>query len=345
MTGHRRSSTLAAGSLMLAAVLVGAGSTQAAAGDETCLGKPATIVGSGPLVVGTEGPDVIVAVRGDLREVRGLGGDDAICVVPGDAGDAAVEVDAGEGIDQVLLSHPRSGDVLEGGPGADTIIAHAAGDSLDLDLRTGALHLTRPATGTPQVRATGFEHATLVGRRLTARGDAGDNNLRLLGCQVDARGGPGDDWIQVGPDHEDDQDFLCARSSARLYGGAGDDHLRGSEGADQLWGGPGDDRIWGRGGDDRIQGGPGHDRIAGGTGDDRIWGAKGRDRLWGGKGDDRIWGGPGQDRIWGGPGDDRLWGGPGADKVRGGPGGGDDCAWGGSGRDLCRGTTRTGCEN
>ena len=62
-------------------LLVGVLSTpvMASGSAETCQGLPATVTGTGTSpVVGTEGPDVIVALGG--ASVQALGGDDVICL-------------------------------------------------------------------------------------------------------------------------------------------------------------------------------------------------------------------------------------------------------------------------
>ncbi len=80
-----------------------------------CAGRDATMVGTvgNDVLVGTPGPDVIVADKGNDM-VRGLGGDDIICTGNGDD-----RVVAGPGKD--LLKGGKGDDRLNGGPGRDRV--------------------------------------------------------------------------------------------------------------------------------------------------------------------------------------------------------------------------------
>lgn len=101
----------------------------------TCLGKPATIVGTpGPdTISGTSGPDVILGLGGNDR-IFGNGGNDTIC--------------AGDGDDAVFGG--TGNDVIAGGPGRDDI----SGDAGDDDLR-GEPNDDRLAGGTGNDRLDG----------------------------------------------------------------------------------------------------------------------------------------------------------------------------------------------
>jgi Ca2+-binding RTX toxin-like protein len=83
--------------------------------DESCGGRPATIVGTpdADVLVGTDEADVIVALGGDDR-VEGLAGDDVVC--------------GGEGFD-VLLGGDGN-DRLLGGLGAGVLSGDTGGDVL-----------------------------------------------------------------------------------------------------------------------------------------------------------------------------------------------------------------------
>jgi Ca2+-binding RTX toxin-like protein len=87
--------SLAATSSLLTVVHV----TPAAGGVELCHGQPATIVGDGSAIVGTQGPDVI-ATNGS-REVRAGAGDDLICVTGPLPVNVGVSIRANGGDDEV----------------------------------------------------------------------------------------------------------------------------------------------------------------------------------------------------------------------------------------------------
>lgn len=240
----------------------------------SCAGFPATIVGTGPTVTGTEGRDVIVSST--ATSVDALGGDDTICLTtPRAAG--AMHVDAGPGDDEVLLpvADLASGSTLAGGAGRDLLVAGHADHPLTLDLK-----LSRFAAGPEVWAATAFEDGFLMAPEVVLVGDMWDNDLRFHGCQAVVRGGNGDDdMVAVGGDpYFDDYSFGCD-ASATMWGGPGADLLRGGHGPDLLEGEGHRDRVQGLGGDDVVRGGQGHDVLIGGAGFDRVDGSRGRDRC------------------------------------------------------------------
>jgi Ca2+-binding RTX toxin-like protein len=101
-------------SLVVVALTVPA--SNAIATTPTCLGKPATIVGTqGPdTLEGTPGSDVIVGLGGD-DVIRGADGNDWLCGGPG--GD---KMGGGRGRDQVL-GQSRRDNTMGGGPGNDVL--------------------------------------------------------------------------------------------------------------------------------------------------------------------------------------------------------------------------------
>lgn len=116
-----RTTTLTTAALLGLALLVPTGAQAAA---ETCRGLPATIVGADDQrLVGTEGPDVIVTHG--AQSVTALGGNDTICVTgtPVTAGQAIIDIDAGEGDDHVEASVQGRGTATTLGAGADTFIS------------------------------------------------------------------------------------------------------------------------------------------------------------------------------------------------------------------------------
>jgi Ca2+-binding RTX toxin-like protein len=179
----------------------------------------------------------------------------------------------------------RELNLLDGGPGADTL---RGGDGADTYLIDRADTVIEDADGgfDTIVASFGFdltpelEHLTLIGRadldgRGTAfdnlmEGNAGDNRLDGLGGNDELIGGKGDD---------------------HLLGGPGFDTLRGGQGADLLEGGADSDTLDGDGGADELHGGADGDTLRGGGGADRLFGEAGFDQLEGGAGGDLLAGG------------------------------------------------------
>jgi len=92
----------------------------ATAAPTSCLGQPVTVTG----IVGTEGDDVMAVEPGQYTTVRGLGGDDLICLVATPADEwRNVGVDAGPGDDTVVNESTDVSSVMYRitlGEGADT---------------------------------------------------------------------------------------------------------------------------------------------------------------------------------------------------------------------------------
>ena len=137
---------------LLAALLVPTSAGEAA---PTCLGVPATIVGtdSDDRLVGTPGADVIVALGGD-DDVRGLGGDDLLC-----GGRGADTVSGGPDDDRLVAGTGR--DTLYGDSGDDDLRAAGSGpvelfggqgdDAIVLVLPTAPVFMVDGASGTDRV--------------------------------------------------------------------------------------------------------------------------------------------------------------------------------------------------
>ncbi|WP_420397174.1 choice-of-anchor L domain-containing protein [Nioella sp.] len=87
---------------------------------------------------------------------------------------------------------------------------------------------------------------------------------------------------------------------------------------DVIVAGAGDDSVVAGAGDDSVQGDVGNDTIEGGTGADTLRGGTGDDSIEGGDGADDLYGDENSDTIIGGAGDDTLDGGTGADSIDGG---------------------------
>lgn len=254
MRAHR---TRALAAVALVAAGVPAAPVPAAAGQPSCQGLPATVVGtSGPDVLeGTARADVIAGLGGD-DVLRGRGGDDLVC---GGAGSDRLFGEAGD--DQLSGGPDRLredssgryllGDVLDGGPGDDLLAGGA-------DPRTGAHRL--PDT---------FSYA-----------DAPAGVVVDLSTTPGAATGQGSDLLRFG-------DAVGVRGSLHA------DTVTGSEGADQVHGLAGDDAIDGGRGDDTLYAeelgaDSGDDLVRGGRGDDLLGSYAGRDDLAGGAGDDFV---------------------------------------------------------
>lgn len=189
----------------------------AQAGEPSCNGRPATIVGtsSRDVLWGTPDADVIVALGGnDLVFARG--GDDVVCGGDGNDriyGDAGADtLDGGDGRD--VLVGGRDADELHGGPGHDTLRGGSGDDTGD---------------GGP-----GNDYMTGGAGADVLNGDDGID--RIYGAR-------GDDTITGGSGND------------RLFGDAGDDLLDGGDGNDRMYGGLGADAIDGSTGVDRANGG------------------------------------------------------------------------------------------
>jgi hypothetical protein len=116
--------------VLLGLTLPGSPSHAAAA---TCLGMPATIVGSpGDDVVGTEGPDVVIANGAGMVET--LGGDDRVCVTTR----GTFDVETGPGDDQVAWSTKRFGGSIDLGAGSDSYTGGDQGSYVDTGDRADA---------------------------------------------------------------------------------------------------------------------------------------------------------------------------------------------------------------
>lgn len=342
---------------MLAAAFVAAlpvmSPIPAVAGTPTCLGQPATIVGtdSDDVLVGTPGADVIVGLAGS-DTIDGAGGNDVLCADSDEPAQSSQvdRVSGGSGNDRLkgtyssTLDGQAGDDDFVGAPGSFglrlTFADSPVGVRVDLDLGV----------------ADGWGHDTISGI-------------------IDVLVGSHHDDVLLGHDisHVD----ACGQGGCEsLLGLAGDDVLRGRNGVDSLGGGPGDDRLFGGGERDHFIPGPGDDRMSD-SGDTHDWlwftharrgvrvnlragtaTGQGHDRFTGIEdvngsnhadvikgshtvnhmngygGDDRVYGRGRHDGIAGGGGDDVLVGGPGPR----------DFIDGGSGKDTCDAEEVHACE-
>ena len=177
----RRTTPLTATALLGLAML--APTTSASAAGETCRGEAATIVGTSRTLTGTEGRDVIVT--GAATDVKSLGGDDLVCVVPQRTNSNVLYVETGAGNDVVDTTDAPSGyyidtelgagaDTLEGGPGGDWVeTGDVSGDTSEVDT-------VRSDTGDDIVTTSGGSDVVELG--------AGNNTLVLEGNTTTSQG-------------------------------------------------------------------------------------------------------------------------------------------------------------
>lgn len=242
----------------------------ATAAPASCLGRPATIVGTtgDDRLLGTSGPDVIVGGLGNDR-IEGFDGADVIC--GNDGGDTMF---GGAGADRIEggpagMSYGSDyvPNRLRGGPGADEL---DPGTDSRWDPETGWVVGIIDYTYEPRAVAVDLAAGTVDnGDRITYR-----RATQLIGSAYA-------DTLKGG-DHGD-----------RLTGGPGNDLLSGRAGDDRL-----EPESPGQRSGDR-------DRALGGGGNDHLWSEHGRDALLGGEGDDYL-GTVFPGLLDGGAGDDQL---------------------------------------
>ena len=309
----QRSTTLVVTALVTGAL--SAPSSAASATAQTCQGRPATIVGTGPDIQGTPGDDVIVT--GTSQRTYAVAGNDRVCVSPSAvlvvAGDGDDVVDASEaGVTQINAYLGAGLDRYLGGPGQNLVHADGTDDTVT-DADWAYLTVTAPATGTPgtytgggiavwsadqdveidldtnmvtvggvhAVNLSGIVDAGVVAPRAVLRGNAEDNLLFGLGCDVLFVGKGGHDRLSGGDGNEDGPEAQikseCEGVKATMRGGSGDDSIRGWLGRNRLVGNAGNDELQGRSRSDVLLGGSGRDDLRGGVGSDMLRGGGGRD--------------------------------------------------------------------
>lgn len=284
-----------------------------------CGGREATMVGTGPKIVGTPGDDVIVT--GTSTVVDAGDGNDLICVSPHDER-KAITVNAGEGNDSVDTSVAVVDTHTDLGTGTDNyvsalpawsyVVADGADDHVAGTARTD---ITLHITGTPstlegaykadsisvwssqfdvllnlskgELDIDGVSAATLDVKfdaavsapRVVLAGNEKSNDLHARGCVVRALGRGGRDRLQPRVIGRPDAPHFNCASRTTAMGGPGADEIYGSGDRDELLGNAGDDEIFGRAGADRLDGGAGDDLLRGSSGDDNLIGGRGVDRV------------------------------------------------------------------
>jgi Ca2+-binding RTX toxin-like protein len=168
-------------------------------------------------------------------------------VAPGDTD----EVSTGAGDDYLLASNIELGPTgtFDLGAGRDGVGFY---DDYDFPGARGNLYLFVDLVAESMrwrgVTATlrGAEDVGGLARRITVRGNAEDNRVFAMGCQVMLRGAAGADRLSMRISHSlDEQPFRCGRNGKtghwRALGNGGDDYLHGGNQHDVLIGGPGRD--------------------------------------------------------------------------------------------------------
>ncbi|MCW2985093.1 MAG: hypothetical protein JWR63_2663 [Conexibacter sp.] len=190
------------------------------AGDDTLIGGPGN-----DKLEGSKGNDTLDGGDGD-DELIGYSGADHLM---GGPGNDKLSPDGYE---------DPSADVVDGGPGIDTIEGDYSSRFRDSDVPQGLSF-------------------TLAGGADDGRPGEGDDlrSIERLKLSESARvvGSEGPDYVKVAQ----------ATNAGELIGNGGDDDLNGADGNEKLDGGPGNDHLDGGFGDDIIVGGPGQDRISG----------------------------------------------------------------------------------
>ena len=186
------------------------------------------------------GSEVVQGGAGN-DEIDGLSGDDDL-----DGGDGNDKVDGGLGADTIrggagddqLKSDPmevKSPDVIDGGPGRDSITDWMRGDPATEELVT----VTQDGNADD-----GFP------------GEGDDvTNMELVESYGSLR--------YVGTDGDDVATASEVGNRADLTGKGGNDQLKGTDSDDAIDGGAGNDTLTGGYGNDTIVGGPGQDKIVG----------------------------------------------------------------------------------
>jgi Ca2+-binding RTX toxin-like protein len=219
-------------------------------GDDSIAGDGAVM----DVAFGGPGNDRLRALGTARVVLRGDAGNDTVAGGPGDdslQGNTGLDhVSGGAGDDIVYEidddAAQTADDVLDGGPGNDTISYHGRNDSVIVDLAAG-----RGGERGEGDLLTGFENVDGSRLRDTLRGDGGPNQLTGIGTNGDVLDGRG------GKD--------------TLIGGDGDDVLTGGDGDDILMGGRGDDRYDAGAGDDELRlNGAHHPDVSCGAGNDTV---------------------------------------------------------------------------
>jgi Ca2+-binding RTX toxin-like protein len=183
-------------------------------------------------------------------------------------------LDGGPGDDK--LNGGPGDDVLLGGDGDDDLQGKAGRDRLDGGAGDDLLHPDGYEDASADVVDGGPGRDTVDGDYSSRFSDVDPPvAITLAGGADDGRPGEGDDLVDVetvalniggtfvGSAGPDEVRLSQVGTPSELVGGAGDDGLRAGDGPDRVDGGPGNDSLDAGFGDDVIVGGPGRDTISG----------------------------------------------------------------------------------
>jgi Ca2+-binding RTX toxin-like protein len=189
-------------------------------------------------------------------------------------GPRANTLDGGPGDDK--LTGGAGDDVLLGGDGSDDLQGKAGRDRLDGGAGDDLLHPDGHEDASADVVDGGPGFDTVDGDYSSRFTDVDPPvAITLAGGADDGRPGEGDDLANVekvalsvggtfvGSNGPDEFKLSQVGTPSELVGGAGDDRLRAGDGPDRVDGGPGNDSLDAGFGDDVIVGGPGRDTISG----------------------------------------------------------------------------------
>ncbi|MCW2986534.1 MAG: Hemolysin-type calcium-binding region [Conexibacter sp.] len=316
MTSQRttRASIVVAIACVLAAPAVSRGATASIKAD----GHVAVVAGPGAAdvvaILGADGAIVLENTGAPMRAGRGCRRTRTGTVHCPLRRGAPIDLQLGDGDDFADLTRSPVAVHAHGGAGDDALSASAHGDLLD----------GGPGADT----LTGGLRADLVG------GAAGDDYLSGHEDVDLLRGGDGADEIQGGTGADDlggdsgDDRLTGAADDDVVDGGDGDDVATGDGGEDRLVGAAGTDLLSGGAGRDQLAGGSGADALSGDAGDDVLDGGDDGDHLQGDAGADLLLGGGGDDQLDPGPGGDSVDAGDGNDAIKTDDGERDDVACG-----------------
>jgi Ca2+-binding RTX toxin-like protein len=229
------------------------------------------------VIVGNAGANHLWGEGGGDR-IEGLEGSDRLTGDGNNDPDGADTLIGGDGDDYFLPDlDGGNDDVVDGGPGTDTLNAFLSPSTIDLSQGTAS-----GAVGNDTL--TGIENVEGAGYEDTLIGDEGANVLIGHGGRdfIDGRGGNDKIIGEAGPG----VNWYTQEDFDTILGGDGDDNITSEQGRDEIDGGPGNDTIDAGRNIDAVVGGPGDDTIGGSSGDDDLDGSEGTDVLDGGPGQD-----------------------------------------------------------
>jgi Ca2+-binding RTX toxin-like protein len=181
----------------------------------TCLGRAATIVGTGgaDALFGTARADVIFGGQGN-DEIRGRGGEDRIC--------------GAAGSDEMIGN--KGNDRMDGGPGPDVFNGGQGRDWAIYDRRTSKIDIVIDNQANDG-DIDGEGDYVLTNVEVFVGGHAGDGFVGGVALDLNQTffGGPGGDDVSAGAGDD------------RMFGERAGDNLNGQDGDDFANGGRGDD--------------------------------------------------------------------------------------------------------